>query len=258
MTSSTRGLDPLCLAFLVGVCLPAQPVLAETMVSTNADSRLLIAFDAPDAAVAATVPDGWTSAPFGGGPFAGADFIMVFVDAHQYLDAQGLPKNGGRYRGVAMVSPAKAEGSDETVFFVSKVYINDAAINPYKNSVEADVSRQVLATGKGGEPASARESWSVAPETGGEIALSVAYQRSMPARGDREIEVRSSAEPDFYRIYRYTQYADLLMSVPAEVDRVESLALDVSTRELGAIFDGSEQLVGVLSLPWYMRETFLP
>lgn len=258
MTTPMRGLGPLSLAALAGACLAALPAKAEQMVSTNADSRLLVAFDAPDAAVAALVPEGWRSAPFGGGPFAGADLVMVFVDAHRYLDPQGLPKNGGRYRGVAMVQPARAEGSEGTVFFVSHVYISDAAIDPYGNSVGAGVTRQVMASGTGGAPATARESWSVAPETGGGIALSVAYERSMPARGEREIEVRSGAEPDFHRIYRYTQYADLMLSVPGQVDRVESLALDVSVPELGAIFDGTEALVGILSLPWYMRETWLP
>lgn len=42
------------------------------------------------------------------------------------------------------------------------------------------------------------------------------------------------------------------------MDTVESLALEVSIPELGAVFDGSEALVGIVSLPWYMRQTFLP
>ena len=182
MTRSARELGLLCLALFAGIFLIAQPAQGEMLDSKGADSRLLLAFDAPDAGVTATLPVGWSVAPFGSGPFSRANVVLVFVDAHQYLEPYGNPKNGGRYRGVSMVIPARFEGLDETVFVVSQGYISDAAINPYNNYVVAEVTRQVQATGTGGTPASVRESWAIAPETGGEVALSVAYQRGVPAR----------------------------------------------------------------------------
>lgn len=258
MTRSLREPGLLCFGLFAGVFLAAQPAKSEVLASASADSRLVLAFDAPDASVADTLPEGWSAAPFGSGPFARANVVLVFVEAHQYLEPYGNPKNGGRYRGMSMVIPARFAESDETVFVVNQAYISDAAINPYYNSVVAEVTRQVQATGTGSAPASIRESWAIAAETGGEVALSVAYQKGVPARSNREIKVYSNVDPDFYRIYRTTQYTDVVMSVPMGVDNVDSLALDISIPAVRAILDGTEELVGVLSLPWYMRKTIVP
>ena len=258
MTMLPRGLGPLCLATIAGVFFASQPLQAETLASTNADNRLLVAFDVGDAALAEFMPDGWGVAPFGGGPFAGADLILVFIDSHRTVDPEGNPKYGGRYRGMAVAAPAKADGSDETAFMVTHVYVSDATINPYQNSVGARVTRQIVSTGTGSEAASARQSWSVAPETGGEVALSLAWPAGVPGLSEGESNIRSAVDPELFRIYRYKQYADLVKSVPAEVDRVESLALDVSIPELAPLFDGTETLVGILDVPWYMREIWLP
>jgi hypothetical protein len=247
-----------CLALLTGLAFAVSGARAETLFSTDVDSRMIVAFNAADAAVADTLPEGWTAAPFGGGPLAGADILMVFIDRHQYLDPEGKPKHDGRFRGVAMAVPAKAEGSDKLVFFVTHVYLSNGDINPYKNTVGSEVTRQVALTGAGSGPAAARESWSIAASTGGEIALSVAYQSGVPSRSEGESEVHSNVDPDFYRIYRYAQFVDLIHSVPAKVDRVDSLALDISIPELQPVFDGSEELVGIIALPWYARQTFLP
>ena len=99
---------------------------------------------------------------------------------------------------------------------------------------------------------------SAAAGEGGEIALSVAYQKGVPARSNRETKVYSNVDPDFYRIYRTTQYTDVLMSVPMGVDNVHSLAFDISIPSVRAILDGAEELVGIISLPWHMRKTILP
>ncbi len=106
MKMPTRGLGPLYLAILAASALAAQPVQAETLASTNADNRLLVAFDVPDAALAEVMPTGWSSAPFGGGPFVGADMVMVFVNSHRVVDPEGKPKYGGRYRALALAALA--------------------------------------------------------------------------------------------------------------------------------------------------------
>lgn len=258
MLMPKRALSPLCFVVFAGALLTAQTMRAETLASTNADNRLVLAFDVADAALAEFMPEGWSATPFGGGPFAGADLLLVFVDSHRIVDPEGKPMHGGRYRGLAVAAPAKAEGSGAAGAMVTHIYISDPEINPYKNSVGAEISRQVVSTGSGNEAASTRQSWSVAPETGGEVALSLAWSAGMPGISEGESKVYSAVDPDSFRIYRYEQYVDLVKSAPAEVDRVGSLALDVSIPELAPLFDGSETLVGILDVPWYMREIWLP
>ena len=50
----------------------------------------------------------------------------------------------------------------------------------------------------------------------------------------------------------------LLPPVPASVDRVKKLSLRVTIPDLKKAFDGSEQIVSVTALPWYVREVSLP
>lgn len=90
------------------------------------------------------------------------------------------------------------------------------------------------------------------------MALSLAWRAGVPGRSEGENNIHSAVDPELFRIYRYQQYVNVVKSVPAEVDRVESLALDVSAPELAPLFDGSETLVGILDVPWYMREIWLP
>ena len=50
----------------------------------------------------------------------------------------------------------------------------------------------------------------------------------------------------------------MVKSVPNGIDRVLDYQLRVTGSELGKLFDGTEQLVSVAMLPWYMRQGFLP
>ncbi|MCL5778707.1 hypothetical protein M1105_17155 [Limibaculum sp. FT325] len=254
MNLSNRCLGQFCFVVLAATTTPHSQ--AETLASTNADNRLTLAFDVPDAALAERMPEGWNSVPFGSGPFAGADLIMVFIDSHRVVDPAGKPMYGGRYRGMALAAPAKAEGSDDLVFMVTNVFVSDATINPYKNSVEARVTREIASTGTGTNPAKVSQNWRIEPGTGGAVALKLVYQESMPGRSQGAPHIHSAVEPDFYRVYRFDQFADLLKG--GDVDRIESLSLEITVPEIGELFDGSETLVGVLDVPWYMREIWLP
>ncbi len=50
------------------------------------------------------------------------------------------------FRGVALVTPASRAGSDETRTYVTRIYITDASLNPYKNSVGAEIGRKRLSS----------------------------------------------------------------------------------------------------------------
>jgi len=50
----------------------------------------------------------------------------------------------------------------------------------------------------------------------------------------------------------------VLRSVPSSVDRVKKVQLRVTIPDLKQAFDGSEQIVSITALPWYVREVALP
>jgi hypothetical protein len=71
-------------------------------------------------------------------------------------------------------------------------------------------------------------------------------------------KVYSAVEPTFFRIYRVEQGADVVKSVPTNIDRVQNFKLTIGIQELRKIFDGSEKVVAVTMIPWYVRRSRYP
>src|SRR5439155_196592 len=83
-------------------------------------------------------------------------------------------------------------------------------------------------------------------------------QRAVPSRAKSDSKVYSAVEPTFFRLYRVDQGMDVVKSVPAGIDRVQSYRFRSTVPELTRLFDGTEQLVAVSVIPWYAREVRLP
>jgi len=67
----------------------------------------------------------------------------------------------------------------------------------------------------------------------------------------------SAAKPEFYRIYRYTQAADVLRGEGTAPDRIKSYAFKAFGPKLGPLFEGAE-VVSITAVPYYSRQVFLP
>jgi hypothetical protein len=52
--------------------------------------------------------------------------------------------------------------------------------------------------------------------------------------------------------------ADVARSAARGIERATKFSLKVSGAKLGALFDGTEQLLNVTSVPSYSRSVFLP
>jgi len=68
----------------------------------------------------------------------------------------------------------------------------------------------------------------------------------------------SSENPDFFRIYRYDQLAGLAMNSAMGVTLDGTVSFSASGSDVDAIFDGSEALVSIVTIPTYIREIWLP
>ncbi len=102
------------------------------------------------------------------------------------------------------------------------------------------------------------ESWKFTTDAGDSIELQIQYTRGEAVRGSVEAPVYSAAKPDFYRIYRYEQATDVVRSTGTATDRVQKLSFKASGQHLAPLFDSSEQLVSVTSIPFYTRQIYLP
>jgi len=52
--------------------------------------------------------------------------------------------------------------------------------------------------------------------------------------------------------------ADVVRSTATGVDRAQKCAFKVAGAKLSLLFDGSERLISITSLPFYTRQVFLP
>jgi len=243
-------------ALALGAALAAQGATAQTPVGSNIDSRLVAAFDVDDAALQAWMPDGWTATPIPGGPLAGGDLLTVMIDQHVARDADGAdlaPPTALR-----MALAALATDGSETRLFVLRIYTDPDGADPYGNSAPATIARTATRAAPAGGPRTASQTWTVAPQTGGTLTLSVSHAPGMPSWGPGEARPYSAADPDFSRLYSFSQLVDLAMSeaLGRPLDGAATLESDVP--ELAAMFDGNQRLVGVLDIPLYVREVALP
>jgi hypothetical protein len=79
---------------------------------------------------------------------------------------------------------------------------------------------------------------------GDAIQFQVQYVRGPSTHDKAEATQCSAAKPDFYRIYRSEQST---VVVRGRGWRPQS---EASAPKLAPLFDGSEQLIGVTSVPW--------
>jgi len=124
--------------------------------------------------------------------------------------------------------------------------------------VRAAIEREIAAKGAGNDPGVASESWELKDAKGATLTLQIRYDRSVPVRAKTEARPRSGLDPALWRIYRIEQSVDVVKSVPEGVDRMRNLRFRNNVAELDKLLDGKEQLISVISIPWYARQTLLP
>jgi hypothetical protein len=104
---------------------------------------------------------------------------------------------------------------------------------------------------RSGSSSAASLNASFEPETGGRVELHLRYRRSLP-------QLVESKAPEFlvwaaHQDYRLTE---LLWRRGHDLKRVDEVDFRVEMPEMGDIFDGSEELISIVSNPIYTRRVF--
>ena len=251
--------------FIVGISLVANlslphSVSAETLFQSTVETRLTVALKVGQVELQKFVPAPLQLMPVPGGPLKEANFFILFVDAFLIQDPQGKPDKRGIARKTVFAVPVKHTQTGEMAFLVTGGFTSDSqdVPGPYKNSVQATIRREQTYKRANLEAAVVEDFWEVRDARGGGIELQVQYQSALPSRAKAEQKIYSAVEPSFFRIYRIETATDILKSIPAGINRVENYQLRVAVPELGKLFDGTEQLVGISAIPLYVRQIFLP
>lgn len=229
---------------------------AETLVGSNIDSRVILAFKVPDDRAQAQLPEGWRLLTLPQGPLAGANQLVVFIDRHLQMDAEGKPATPHASRSVAIVAYGVNPDFEGPRTFVTRVYETPPVADSYGNGVAATISRRVSLEDERGTREH-EERWTVAPEAGGRMTMSIEYKSGQPGWSTSEMLPYSAAKAGFHRIYRYDQLADLAMSAALGIPLDGEISFSADLPDMPA-FDGSEELKAVIIVPVYVREVSLP
>ena len=238
--------------------LLALPALAQEKFSgSNVDTRIGMAFKVSDAALQKLLPPGWEVSPPTSGPSQGANLNVTLVNMQTAYDGEGKPATP--YRGVAFGVPMKRkDGGAAGSMIIAGLFTSNYAPGAYGVFLPARVTvDRKLGIDLDGKSTIA-ESWELRADGGHAIDVRVQFVAGVPANGKVEQKVYSAAKPDFFRIYRFEMASEVVRSVPAGVDRVSQVSFKATGGALGALFDGSQQLISVTSIPWYSRQVFLP
>jgi hypothetical protein len=230
---------------------------AEKPVGTYGELRTVLSFKAPDAAVQNLLPEGWQASPASTGPSKDANLNVVFIDVLTVQNPDGSP--GETYRVAALAVPAKKKGTDATVpMVVGGLSTPPNVPGAYGNFAlaGATVDRHMHTDAAG--KTTVEESWEFKGDSGDTIQLQLQFDRGVAARSKAEALPHSAVKPSFYRIYRIEQAADVVRSAATGTDRAQKYAFKAGGAKLSSLFDGSEQLVSITSLPFYTRQVSLP
>ena len=207
-------------AFLLSLLwLLAAPALAqEKLVGTNMDVRTILNFKVADAAVQKLSPP---------------------------------------VRNLIFGIPVRKPGSESGGLMIF-AGLSPAAGGPYGASIKATNAVERKVRHEPGGNSIVDESWEYKADNGSSTTLQIQYVRGTAARDKGELRVYSQSKPEFFRIYRFEQGVDVARGAGTGPDRLQKVTFKAAGENLSPLFDGTEQLISVTSVPWYQREIYLP
>ncbi len=229
---------------------------AQNVAEWSAETRTTVSFQVQGAVAQRLLPPGWTVAPSSAPANRGGNLNLVLIERQLVLDGGGAPLRSGTSRYLVLAIPARNDkGEANTVIVGGLSPEGSGAYGVYVTTVVARVARTASAQGE--EAGQATEHWEFATASGERVDLNMSYRRATPVKSHVETKVRSGKHPEFTRTYRVDQATDVLRSA-ASADRIADLTFSATGAMMATLFDGSERMLSVTSVPWYVREVTVP
>jgi hypothetical protein len=232
-----------------------------------AGARTLIALQANATALQRRLPEGWELAPYAGDDlrgtaFRGANMLLPFHEVFAIRSHAEAPTGLPQLSYLAFVSQARNRSSGSLGHFHWLLYTEDPVGVPgkYQDAKLARVTRSQTFTKETRGVTQVRETFSAVSETG-EIHLSLAYRQGGMVRwvtADKpNLPMYAAQDPTIVRWYQEDQVLDIVRSDPMNVNAVTEIDLEAKG-ELTDVFDGRQQIVGVVIQRPYMRQVYVP
>ncbi len=246
---------PVVLATLAAL-VPA-PASGQGVTEWSSEQRIILAFKVNPDVLQRMLPAGWVSAPSTSPATPGANLNVTMMERQVVLDPQGKTLRTGTSRYMVLGAPARnAQTGQSNTLIISGLSPEGAgAYGVYLTAATATLERTTSGDAEGA--AQVREAWTFVATTGERVELRVAYTRGSATRSRADSVVRSGLRPEFQRTYHIDQATDVVRSANAS-DRVSQLSFSATGPVLAPLFDGSQTLLGVTAVPYYVREITIP
>ncbi len=229
--------------------------MAAALRNSTIDTKIHIRLDVNQAALQRRLPAPWQVAPASDDLHRGTNLLVILSEVLFRQQPDGSPAPDAVNRHAALLIPAVRPDAGETAVFMLRMYAAHPASVPgrFGNTVAATAWRDSRAAGTGLRTV-CTERFVIRPDGGGHLDLLLRYERGLPIRRSWPTVMRSATDPLIYRQYQSEALVDVVRSVPAGVDRVDEYELSVTIPELSDLFDGSERLVSLAAVPWFVRQ----
>jgi len=231
-----------------------SPATAAKLENTFYAASTVLFFKVSDAALRKLLPAGWELAAIP--QMQGGNLTVTCSDILASETADGRP--GDTARAVWLSAPVQKAGTGERAGAVLGGFASNASFapGPYGNYAlaQAHLDRRRQVEGSG---VSVSEEWQFADDSGSKIELRLGFTDG-PAQHLKppQSNVLSATKPSLRRINKTEVVA--LQLRPGDSNAVKEVTFTASGSLFSPLFDGSEQLIAIISAPWLVTQVLLP
>lgn len=212
----------------------------------------------------ALLPAPWVVAPDTSPEFAGWNYVVVLDDRFGIQDPAGKAMGGGKDRIVNFLIRAKNTQTGETAALIHRFFRANPAFVPGfwpKETSLATITRRWEVVGTEWEFDEVRHDVEVRDKTGTLLVeMHIQYQSNSTWRLSPTVaggNVRSIGHPEsFLRIERPDTLQEIVYSARLGIDHRKLFTFRVTAPGLAALFDGSEELIGITARPAGLHHHF--
>jgi len=237
---------------------------AETMLEYSNETRFQLDLRVPDAALAAFLPQGWTSNPAAEGAAKDCNLRAIFIDRVTINGPDGMPLGKGSNRLVLLAAPAKDPKGANVQLVIGGLTEDPAdAPGPYGNYVLAtthSMQRVTMSGTTSAKPILETQDWVFAAATGERLELHITFERGVAnKRNMADTKYYSAKNPAFYQISRQEQVLDIMRNVTTKPeDHVGKFSFKAAGGAYAKLFETPPVVLSWDNVLWLNRSILLP
>jgi hypothetical protein len=265
MDASTRRVTGPRFLFVASLVLAlAGTAGAQTVKETSNETRFQFDFKVPDKALAALLPQGFTSDVQSQGPAKDCNLRIIFIDRVTINGPDGKPLGTGTNQLVYLVAPVKDPAGQSAQLVVGGLTADPAdAPGPfgnYKLATTHTMHRSVQAPASGRGPVMESQDWVFSAASGEHLEVHLSYERGdMNLRPLNDRKFYSAKDPSLYQISREEQILDILRNLPTNPpDRVKTFSFKGGGGSFASLLDGTEKVLSWDNILWINRTVLAP